>query len=330
MNAPKRIAQMRRLGVLTSLFSILAAQFPALALGQAYPAKPIRTIVTVAGGGETSARIVADKLAAQLGVPVLVESQSGAGGAVAAQTVARSTADGYTLLYANGGLTLRPFLVKTVPYDVQKDFTAIAQIGRATGAIVASRDLPANSLAELLEFARRNPGKVSYGTTGIGSSFHLSGAQIAARTGIDLLHVPYKSTPQAVTDLLAGRIQLVLSASSSFASLLAAGKVKLMASNDPRRMDQFPEVPTVSEVVPGYESTPSWIGILGPAGLPGAILQRLSSEIIKAANSAEVKGKLESVGTMIHTLPPVDFAAILKTHSEVAARLVEGAGIKPE
>jgi tripartite-type tricarboxylate transporter receptor subunit TctC len=311
--------------------AVVAALSPCLpAQAQTYPTKPIRVIVTVAGGGETSARIVAERLATQLGVPITVEAQSGAGGAVAAQTVARAAPDGYTLLYANSGLALRPFLVKDVPFDVQKDFVAIAQIGRATGAIVASRDLPANSLAELLEYARRNPGKVSYGTTGIGSSFHLSGVQIASISGIDLLHVPYKSTPQAITDLLAGRIHLVLSASSSFASLLAAGKVKLMASNDPRRMEQFPDVPTVTEQVPGYVPTPSWIGMLGPAAMPGPLVQRLSGEIIKAAQSPEVKGKLEGVGTMIHTLPPAEFAAELKRHSDISAKLVKSAGIKPE
>ena len=212
---------------------------------------------------------------------------------------------------------------------MQKDFVAIAQVGRATGAIVAARD-QLQSLGELLEFARRNPGKVSYGTTGIGSSFHLSAVQIASLTGIDLLHVPYKGTPQAITDLLAGRIHLVLSASSSFASLLAAGKLKLMAANDPRRMEQFPDVPTVSEVVPDYVPTPSWIGILGPAALPGPIVQRLSGEIIRAAQSPEVKGKLEAVGTMIHTLPPAEFAAEIGRHSEISARLVKRAGIKPE
>jgi tripartite-type tricarboxylate transporter receptor subunit TctC len=311
--------------------ALLAAFAPCLpAYAQAYPSKPIRVIVTVAGGGETSARIVAEKLAGQLGVPMLVESQSGAGGAVAAQTVARAAPDGYTLLYANSGLALRPFLVKDVPFDVQKDFVAIAQVGRATGAIVASRDLPANSLAELLDYARRNPGKVSYGTTGIGSSFHLSAVQISAVTGIDLLHVPYKGTPQAITDLLAGRIHLVLSASSSFASLLAAGKLKLMASNDARRMDQFPDVPTVTEQVPGYVPTPSWIGILGPAALPGPLVQRLSGEITKAAQSPEVKGKLEAVGTMIHALPAAEFAAEIRRHSEISAKLVKSAGIKPE
>lgn len=308
--------------------SLLASQ---QAIAQSYPSKPIRNVLTISGGGEANARIMADKLSQLLGVPIVVEGQAGAGGAVGATTVARAAPDGYTILYGTtSAMILRQFLVKDLPYDTAKDFTPIAQLGNATGGIVANKELPVNSLKELADYARRNPGKVSYGSTGNGTTHHLSGVTIAQLTGADLLHVPYKGSPQAVTDLLAGRIQLAFSTMSSFTPLIQAGKIKLLAINEDRRMEQFPSTPTVAEVLPGYDRPASWIGYFGPAGLPEPIVKRLAGEIIKAANSPEVKNKLESVGTMINTAPPEEFAAAIKRHIATAARLMKAAGIKPE
>jgi tripartite-type tricarboxylate transporter receptor subunit TctC len=318
-----------QLGATAALCAMLATSAPLSA--QQYPSKPIRNILTVSGGGEANARILAERLAPLLGVPIVAESQSGAGGAIGATTVARAAPDGYTILYGTTGtMVLRQFVVKDMPYELLRDFTPIAQLGNATGAIVANKDAPANSLKELIEYARNNRGKVTYGSTGTGTTHHLSGVVIAQLTGADLLHVPYKGTPQMLTDLLAGRIQLGFSTSSSFVPLLQAGKIKMIAINEDRRMPQYPDTPTVFEVIPGYDRLASWFGYFGPAGLPQPIVKRLSSEIMKAAAIPEVVDKLASVGSLINTLPPEQFAAELKKQVEVAARLMKSAGISPE
>jgi tripartite-type tricarboxylate transporter receptor subunit TctC len=301
-----------------------------VAFAQPYPSKPIRNVLTVAGGGEANARIVADKVAQLLAVNILVESQAGAGGAVGATTVARAAPDGYTILYGTtSAMVLRRFVVADMPYDTLKDFAPIAQLGNATGAIVASNDVPANSLKELIEYAKKNPGKVSYGSTGTGTTHHLAGVAISQLTGADLLHVPYKGAPQATQDLLAGRIQLALSTTSSFVPLIKSGKIKLLAINEDRRMAQFPDAPTVFEVVPGYDRLASWFGYFAPAGTPPAIVKRLATEIERAANMPDVKGKLESVGSLINVMPPDLFAADLKKQMVTAERLMKQAGIKP-
>jgi tripartite-type tricarboxylate transporter receptor subunit TctC len=310
--------------------AILLAQSPAL-VAQPYPAKPIRHILTVAGGGETNARYADEKLSQLLGVPIVVETQAGAGGAVGAMMVARAAPDGYTLLYGTTGpMVMREFLVKDPSYHLLKDFTPIAQLGNATGAIAATNSLPANSLKELIAYAKANPGKVSYGSTGTGSTHHLSGVMIGQMTGTDMLHVPYKGASQFVTDLMTGRIQIAFTTMSTFVPLLNSGKIKLLAINEERGMPQYPNVPTVFEVLPGYDRVPSWFGYLGPAGLPQPIVQRLSSEIMKVGAMPDVVEKLGSVGSFVNPLPADKFGAELKKQIEIAGRLTKSAGIELE
>jgi tripartite-type tricarboxylate transporter receptor subunit TctC len=312
--------------------TVLAATLASatLAFAQAYPAKPIRNILTIAGGGETNARIVAERMSQLLGQPVIVEAQPGAGGAVGATTVARAAPDGYTILYGTtSAMVLRQFLVADMPYDTLRDFVPVSQLGNATSVIVANRDLPAATLKDLIDYAKKNPGKVSYGSTGNGTTHHLTGVVISQLTGADLLHVPYKGAPPAITDLLAGRIQLALSTSSSFVSLIQAGKIRLLAINESRRMPQYPDTPTVFEVVPGYEHIPSWFGYFAPTGTPQPIVRRLATEIERAAHTPSVKEKLESVGSLINTLPPEEFTVHLRRQMELGARMMKQAGIKP-
>jgi tripartite-type tricarboxylate transporter receptor subunit TctC len=297
---------------------------------QSYPVKPIRNILTISGsGGEANPRIVAEFLSRQLGQPVIVEPQSGAGGAVGATTVARSAPDGYTLLYGTtSAMVMRPFVVADLPYDTLRDFIPVLQLGNSASVFVASNDLPANSMRELIEYARKNPGKVSYGTPGAGTAQHLSGVVISQLTGVDMLHVPYKGSPPA-TDLITNRIQLAINTSSFFVPLIQSGRIKLLGINENRRLAQFPDVASVFEVIPGYEHIPSWFGYFVAAGTPRPIVERLASEIDRVVKTPEVKAKIEASGSLINTLPPDEFAAQLKRLMDLAGRLVKRAGIKP-
>lgn len=298
---------------------------------QTWPSKPIRMVLTISGGGETNARVVMDRVSQALGQPIVVDAQAGAGGAVGATQVARAAADGYTLLYGtNGAMTLRRFLIKDMPYDTLKDFVPLARIGEATSAIAATNGLPVSSISELIEYARKNPGKVNYGTPGIGTTHHLSGVLIEQMTGIRMVHVPYKNAPQSVTDLVAGRVDIVLTTLSSFLPFSDAGKLKVIGINGGQRFDKLPAVQTVVEVLPGFERPRSWIGTFAPTGTPAPVVKRLSDEIVRAASLPEVKTRIASLGTQADPAGSEEFGAFLRADYESVGRLMKAAGIQPE
>ncbi|MFM9971456.1 MAG: Bug family tripartite tricarboxylate transporter substrate binding protein [Burkholderiales bacterium] len=305
------------------------AQMPAQA--QSWPVKPIRMVLTISGGGETNARVVMDRVSQALGHPIVVDAQSGAGGAVGATQVARSSPDGYTLLYGtNSAMTLRRFLIKDMPYDTLKDFVPLARIGEATSAIAATNSLPVSTIGELIEYAKKNPGKINYGTPGIGTTHHLSGVLIEQMTGIKMVHVPYKNAPQSVTDLVAGRVDVVFTTLSSFLPFSDGGKLKVIGINGGQRFDKLPNVPTVVDVLPGFERPRSWIGTFAPTGTPAAVVRRMSDEIVKAAGSPDIKAKVGSLGTLADPASSEEFAAFLKADYESVGRLMKAAGIQPE
>jgi tripartite-type tricarboxylate transporter receptor subunit TctC len=302
------------------------------ALSQAYPTKPIRTIATVSGGVEVAIRVLSNKMAEALGQPIVVEAQSGAGGAVGATAVARSAPDGYTLAYATtSAMVMRPFLTRNTPYDTIKDFTPITQVGEAVACVVVNNSVPANNLKELIEYARANPGKVSYGSSGVGTTHHLSGELLADMTGIRIVHVPYKSGGQAFQDLYAGQIQLLFGVMASTLPQIEAGKVRLIAINGDKRYSRTPNVPTVAEVLPGYDRPPGWMAYFGPAGLPQPITRRLYIEIGKGMGTPDVIAIFEKLGLQIEvSASPEQFAEEVKKQYAKAGALVKAAGITPE
>ncbi|OGA00415.1 MAG: hypothetical protein A3H35_08355 [Betaproteobacteria bacterium RIFCSPLOWO2_02_FULL_62_17] len=211
--------------------------------------------------------------------------------------------DGYTILYGtNSAMTLRRFLVKDMPYDTMKDFIPVARIGEATSAVAATMNLPVSTLGELIE----------------------------QMTGIKLVHVPYKSAPQSVTDLVAGRVDIVFTTLSSFLPFSDAGKLKVIGINGGQRSEKLPKVQTILEVLPGFERPRSWIGTFAPAGTPAPVVRRLSDEIVKAASLPEVKARVGSLGTLADPAPSEDFAAFLRRDAESVGRLMKAAGIQPE
>ena len=296
-----------------------------------YPARPIRSIMTVAGGADIIARLVAQGLTGSLGQPVIVEIQSGAGGAIGAEAVARAAPDGYTIMLTSASaLVMNRFLSKSARIDPLKDFTPITKAFETVAVVLASPSLPAGSLRELIEYARRNPGKLSYGTSGVGTTHHLSGESIRLLTGIDWVHVPYKGGPPVLTDLVGGEIQVGFSILATAAPFIASGKVRLLAVNGAKRYHVIPNVPTVSEDLPGYEPPPTWGGYFGPAGMPQDIVNRLHDEIVRVLNSPQVRARGEDIGFPIATSTPGELNATIRRDVEYTAGIVKAIGIKPE
>ncbi len=300
-------------------------------LSQSYPVKPVRTIMTIAGGADVVARLVAQGLTESLGQPFIVESQSGAGGAVGADMVARAAPDGYTImLAAAANIVGRQFLVKNQTYDAVKNFTPIAKIADTVLVVITQPNSPFNSMKDVVEYAKKNPNKISYGTSGIGTNHHLSAEVIRMMTGIDWVHVPYKGGPPVVTDTLSGQIQIGFSILATVSPFLSSGKIKIIAVNNTTRYSLIPNISTVAEQLPGYEVPPGWMGYLGPAGMPAAMVQRLNSEIVRIMNTADVRGKAANIGFISSTTSAGEFATMIKENLTVMEKLVKAAKIEPE
>ncbi|HTQ74314.1 MAG TPA: tripartite tricarboxylate transporter substrate-binding protein [Burkholderiales bacterium] len=309
----------------------LAAWVDVAAGEPAYPARPIRSVMTVAGGADIIARLVAQGVAGSLGQPVVVETQSGAGGAIGAEAVARAAPDGYTIMLTSASaLVMNRFLSKSARLDPLKDFTPITKAFETIAVVVTTPAQPFASMRELIAYAKRNPGKLSYGTSGVGTTHHLSGESIHLLTGIDWVHVPYKGGPPVLTDLVGGRIQVGFSVLATAAPFVASGKVKLLAVNGTKRYHVIPDVPTVSEQLPGYEPPPTWAGYFGPAGMPPAVVSRLHDEIVRVLELPAVRAKAEEIGFPIATSTPEELNATIRRDVEHTAGIVEAIGIRPE
>jgi tripartite-type tricarboxylate transporter receptor subunit TctC len=307
--------------------------FPGGALAQAYPAKAIRVIVPFTAGSlpDLVPRLVGEKVAPVFGQPWVVENRIGAGGRIAADAVAKSPADGYTLLLGTATThVVAPFIVKNMPYDSFKDFTPIVNGVSPVTGFVTNVAVPVNSMREFLDYAKKNTGKLAYASNGIGSSHHLRGEFLKMVAGIDLIHVPYPGSNEAVTGVVTNTVQMAFSTPASVQQHVAAGRVKLLGLTYPKRIESLPNVPTLDEVLPGYTSTVDWFGFFGPAGLPQPIVARLNTEINKALNSPDIKGKFEAQSVQIIGGTPEEFAAVMKAEYAVYARVAKSAGIKPE
>jgi tripartite-type tricarboxylate transporter receptor subunit TctC len=327
MTLPVRGVQLTLGAVLASVFAINGA-----AQAQGYPSKPVRVITQFSAGssGDTVVRTVSQPLSELMGQPVIVENQAGAGGVVAAQQVARSAPDGYTLMAGTSATqVIRRFMSKTMPFDPVKDFTPISQFIQSVTVIVVSPSLPANNLRELIDYAKNNPGKIAYGTSGVGSEHHLSGEQIAQITGAQMVHVPYKASLQALIDVASDRLPMAFAILAVALPQAKAGKVRLVGVVRETRSSRLPDMPALPEAVPGFEPPPSWVGLLGPANLPPPILKRISSDTIRALNLPDTRQKLDAQGLDIVASTPEEFATQIRRQTELVARIVKGAGIQP-
>lgn len=277
---------------------LVAAGWLTAASAQEFPTKPIRIIATYAPGSSVDiiARLVAKPMAEQLGQPVVVENKPGAGGDIGTDLVAKAPKDGYTLGFASPGpLVFNPMMRKNMPFALA-DVTPVTLLATGPNVLLVNPDFPAKNLAELIAHIKANPGKVAYASAGNGTSGHLAGELFKYLTGTDILHVPYKGNAEAVTDVLAGRVQMVFSGVPPIRAQVEAGKLRAIAVADFKRAKQLPGVPTMAEAgLPGAESG-AWYGILAPAGTPPAVLDRLNAEFVKAIQRPEVRAQFDQLG----------------------------------
>src|SRR5690242_18783883 len=280
---------------LSHLFAALLVVAATLALAEDFPARPIKILVGAPAGGttDTIARAIAEPLSETLKQPVLVEDRPGAGGNLAAAAVAKSAPDGYTLLVSFSSHTINATLYPSLPYDPVADFTPITMIARVPSLLVGRPDLPAKDLKELIALARAQPHKLTIGIGGIGSSLHLAGEKFKLMTGVDLLNVPYKGTAPALTDLLGGQIDLMFISLVTGTEQVRAGKLRAYGVTSDKRQAMFPELPAISEVVNGFEST-AWFGVFAPANLPDAITQKLYKTIVAALAGPKLREQLRT------------------------------------
>jgi tripartite-type tricarboxylate transporter receptor subunit TctC len=316
---------------LVSLACCLGAGVSLHAAAQAYPVKPIRAVLALGGGGETLARLVGQKMSESMGQPVLVEAQPAATGSIAANLVARAAPDGYTILYAaTNSQIYRPFLAKNVPYDPVRDFTPITMLSEAVLVVAVPPSSPFKSMKDLVDQARREPGKVFYGTSGVGTTHHLSAELLQQVAGIKLTHVPYKDPNQVATEIIAGRLPVGFGIFGTMYPHHVAGKLRMISINNTRRYGRTPDIPTIGEQVPGYEPPPGWNGWFGPAGLPRPIVQRLNAEINRAVTSPDLRDKIDALGFIPTPGTPEQLADAVKAGLERTGKLVKAAGIEPE
>jgi tripartite-type tricarboxylate transporter receptor subunit TctC len=310
---------------------ICAAHGPASA--QSWPAaKPIAIVVPVPPGPtiDMIARLVAGKLSESLGQTVIVDNRSGANGSIGSSIVAHAAPDGYTLLAATPASHVTAVhLTKNLPFDPVKDFTPIMAAVEPVTALVVNAELPVNSVQELIAYAKANPGKLSYGSSGIGSVFHLTGELFNRIAGVDIIHVPYRGVSQPMQDTAAGTIQLLHISLASARGALESKKAKVLAILEPQRYAKMPNIPSISEIIPAFRKPSTWFGFFGPAKMPPEIVARLNAEMRKAITAPEVRAKLEAGDMTVLAGTPEEFAALQKDGIEQFGEIIKAAGIKP-
>jgi tripartite-type tricarboxylate transporter receptor subunit TctC len=304
-----------------------------LAHAQAWPAKPVKMIVPFPAGGPTDVltRVIGEKLAQAIGQPVVIENKPGAGGSIGADLAAKSAPDGYTLLMATGSThSVGPHLNPRLPYDPQKDFTPVIYVGYATNVLLVSPKLGVSTVKELVEAAKKDPGRLNYATSGIGSVAHLTSEMFASMAGIKLTHVPYKGTQQSITDIVSGQVAILFDNTLTGKAHIEQGRLKGIAISSRKRSAILPDIPTVDESgLPGFDSW-NYFGIFGPANLPPAVVQRVNAEMNKVLADPAVKERFHTLGFEITGGTPAEFAAVVESESRRWAKVIRDANIKPE
>ena len=298
----------------------------------AYPSRPVRIVVPSppAGGTDIVARVLADHFSKAMGAQFFVENRPGAGNMIGIESVARSAPDGYTLLMVASTLSLNSVLYKKVSYDPVRDFAPIMQVASAPNVLIINPSLPARTLNEFIALAKQNPGQLTYGTPGIGTSPHMCMELLMSMAGIKLQHIPYRGTVPALTDVMSGQINGMFSTALSAKPQVDAGKVRALGLSSNKRSEALPSVLPIAEVgVPGYDAT-QWYGLLAPAGTPPDIIARIHAEAAKALSAHDVKEKLANDGAEPVGNSPAEFAAHIKNELEKWTKVAKAAGIEPQ
>jgi tripartite-type tricarboxylate transporter receptor subunit TctC len=317
---------MRRLFIPLALIAAHAA------LAQSYPTKPIRVVVPFPPGGGTDivARTVTPKMAEMLGQPFVVENRAGAGGNIGTEAVAKSPADGYTLLVASASTAINTTLVPNLSWDFSRDFTPVVLMVVNNHLLAAHPAVPANNVRELLTLAKAKPGQVTYASYGSGSSAHLTAELFKLMAGVDLLHVPYKGAAPAVNDLLGGQVNIIFADVAAMLSHLKSGKLKPLGIGSAKRFEGLPDVPTIAESgVPGFEAG-GFLGLVAPAGTPPAVIRALNAAAQKSLALPEVRERLLALASPPVGGTPEEFASHMKREIDKWARVIRAANIKAE
>lgn len=293
---------------------------------QTYPNKPVKLVVgfSVGGGTDTVARSVAKKLSEFWLQPVVIENKAGADGSIATEAVSQAPADGYTLVMVSNAHTITPFQRK-LGYDPIKDFAPVSLIASTPNLLLVHPSLQVKTIKELIALLKSQPGKYSFGSSGTGTSPYLAMELFKAETGTQINHVPYKGSSQAVVDLIGGHVQLMFGAVPTLEPHVASGKLRAIAISSPKRLSAFPDLPTVSETLAGFEAA-SWYGILAPAGVPSALVSKIQSDISNALQTSEVKNFIINSGFEVIGNKPKEFAAVIQQDLDKWGKLIKTLG----
>lgn len=314
------------------VLAVAAASIGSAAFAQTYPTRSIRFIVPYSAGGlpDTVARIYAQRLGDRLGQPVVVDNKPGANGVVAAQAMATSPKDGYTFLVTDGSMfSINPSLYKTISYDYKRDFVPVSLAARAPLYLAVHPKTPANNLRELIALAKAKPGTLTYGSSGIGSTHHLSMEAMKAALSLDITHIPFKGTGQSVPALIGGQVDMLFSALPSLSGFVKSGQVRLIGNNAGKRSTQEPNVPTIAEVIPGFDFAPI-VGVLASTGTPQAAMDRISAEMAFVAKQPETIQILSNAGIEAIGGSAADYARAIADENERLGKAVQAAGIKQQ
>jgi tripartite-type tricarboxylate transporter receptor subunit TctC len=304
----------------------------ATAQGPAYPTKPIRVVVPFTAGSTTDiiARAISDKLSASLGQQVIVDNRGGAGGTIGAAAVAHAAPDGYTLLIHSSSHTVSPSTFAKLPYDTLKDFAGVTPIATLPNVLVVSPTKNLRSVKDLLDAAKAKPGTLNFASAGQGSATHLNAEKFKVQAGINTTHIPFKGSPEAVNEVLAGRVEYYFSPIAPVLAQIREGRLLALAVGSPKRSSALPEIPTTAEAgVPNSEFN-FWIGMMAPAKTPREIVAKLHAEVQKALVSDDVKERFAKLGAEVWTLPPEQFDQYIREEVTVNSKLVKDAGIAPQ
>ena len=304
----------------------------ATAHAQSWPTKPVRMIVPFPAGGPTDVmtRALAEKLSTALGQPVVVDNKPGAGGTIGSDLVAKSAPDGYTLLMATSSThSIGPYMGK-VPYDPRKDFTPVVYVGKATNILVVSPSLNIHSLRELIDYAKQNPGKVNYATSGIGSISHLTSEMFASMAGIRIVHVPYKGTQLSMPDLMSGQVAMLFDSVLTAKPHIDAKRLVGLTVSSKERSNLVPDMPTMAESgLPGFDSW-TWFGVFAPAGTPHPVVERVNAEINRIVTDPAIRERFAQLGFETTGGSPAQFAALVESESGKWSKVIREAHVKPE
>ena len=322
----------RRRWLTGGLLTALSLSLTSTAWAQPYPNRSIRFIVPYSAGGlpDTVARVFAQKLGERLGQPVVVDNKPGANGVVAAQAMAAAPKDGYTFLVTDGSMfSINPSLYKSISYDYKRDFVPVSLAARAPLYLAVHPRIPANNLRELISLIKSKPGALTYGSSGIGSTHHLSMEALKAALSLDVTHVPFKGTGQSVPALIGGQVDMLFSALPSLSGFVKSGQVRLVANNAAKRSTQEPDVATINELIPGFDFAPI-VGVLASTGTPQAAIDRVSAEMAQVAKLPELVQTLSNAGIEAIGGSAADYGKAINGENERLSKAVQAAGIKAE